>query len=288
MMVTKILILGGSGMAGHLIYDFLRSNTDWNILATARGVKDSSLIDLDVTDFPKLEQIIKNERPTHVINAIGVLINGSKEDTANAILLNSYFPHRLLEICTMYSAKLIHISTDCVFEGNKHGGYTDLSQPDANDVYGRSKALGELLIGNVVTLRTSIIGPEFRTAKGEGLFNWFMMHRGEKVLGYSNVFWSGLTTLELAKVIKSYINFDHSKGLYQITNGEKISKFDLLLLFNELWNKNKIIESFEGTVKDKSLLPSKRDVILKIPTYRQMLVELKDYMSNSKHYSHYE
>lgn len=288
MMVKKLLILGGQGMAGHMIYNYLKNNTDWNVLATARGGNDSSLIDLDATDLLRLEQIINTERPTHVINAIGVLINGSRENTANAIFLNSYFSHRLLEISSQQSVKVIQISTDCVFSGNEKGGYTDASVPDAPDVYGRSKALGELLCGNAVTIRTSIIGPELRTAKGEGLFHWFMKLSGKKVQGYSNVFWSGLTTLELAKVIETVIDLDHSRGLYQVTNNEKISKFDLLHLFNDLWNKNKTIESFEGKVKDKSLISSHRDISFNIPTYTQMILELKEYMSKSNIYSHYE
>jgi dTDP-4-dehydrorhamnose reductase len=288
MIKKRVLILGARGMAGHIIRSFLNTFSDFDIKGTARCTEDDSLIDLDVTDLIKLKQVIRHHQPNYVINAVGVLINGSISNVANTIFINSYFPHRLLEICNEFGTKVIHLSTDCVFAGNDKGGYLDSFPPDAIDIYGRSKALGELLTGNSITIRTSIIGPELQNAKGEGLFHWFMNLSGKEIKGYTNVYWSGITTLELAKVILKLMNKENAYGLYQVSNGDKISKLNLLYIFNELWKKNKTIEPYETKLKDKSLIPSVKDIHFNIPSYRQMLLELKEHMSTSNVYYHYD
>ena len=136
-------------------------------------------------------------------------------------------------LADVVGAKLIHISTDCVFSG-RQGMYADNDFRDADDIYGRSKALGEIFSDKDLTIRTSIIGPELKRY-GEGLFHWFMSQR-ERVNGYTKVFWSGVTTLELAKAIEYSLDNDVT-GLFQLSNGVRISKYDLLVLFNEIFKR---------------------------------------------------
>ena len=200
----------------------------------------------------------------------------SKEHPDDAIFLNAYFPHLLKKISDEIDAKLIHISTDCVFSGEK-GNYLETDFRDADDIYGRSKALGEIINNKDATIRTSIIGPELKV-DGEGLFHWFMMQKGE-VKGYNSAIWSGVTTLELAKAIDKVIE-NNLSGLIHLTNGESIDKFTLLSLIKEIWGKNDIsIVADNKHVVNKSL--KKTDKFdFEVPSYRKMLLELQKWMIN--------
>lgn len=285
-MKKKIIILGANGMAGHVIYDYLSGKDTYDLIACVR--QSTARINecvLDVTSISDVTKMILSEKPDVVVNAVGVLIKGSKSDSANAIFINSFLPHKLSEICKRTDSKLIHLSTDCVFSGNQDGGYTEESFTDADDVYGRSKALGEVTEGNDVTIRTSIIGPELKS-NGEGLLHWYLKSEGD-VNGFTNVFWSGITTLELAKVIDVVISED-VRGLCHVTNNEKISKFDLLNICKGIWNKEgKVIEKSEVS-KDKSFLDTENKININIPSYKNMLIELKQMMDKNKSsYSQY-
>ena len=200
----------------------------------------------------------------------------SKEHPDDAIFLNAYFPHLLKKISDEIDAKLIHISTDCVFSGEK-GNYLETDFRDADDIYGRSKALGEIINNKDATIRTSIIGPELKV-DGEGLFHWFMMQKGE-VKGFRSAIWSGVTTLELAKAIDKVIE-NNLSGLIHLTNGESIDKFTLLSLIKEIWGKNDIsIVADNKHVVNKSL--KKTDKFdFEVPSYRKMLLELQKWMIN--------
>ena len=207
--------------------------------------------------------------PEIIINCVGILIKGSIEHPDNAILINAYFPHLLKRLSDEVGAKLIHISTDCVFSGKK-GNYTEDDFRDADDVYGRSKALGEVINNKDLTIRTSIIGPELKN-NGEGLFHWFM-HQSGKVCGFRTAVWGGVTTLELAKAI-DYALDSGITGLVHLSNGIGISKYDLLCMFKEIWQKQNVeITSCDANGVDKSIKKSLR-FDYEVPSYHYMLEE---------------
>lgn len=278
MQKQKILILGATGMAGHIAYYYLKSTGKYNISnAVFRNKLTEDSIVLDVTNPVDVEKIITSVNPDIVINCIGVLIKGSKDHPDNAIYINAYFPHLLKRIADASNAKLIHISTDCVFSGKK-GQYTETDFRDADDVYGRSKALGEINNDKDLTIRTSIIGPELKQ-NGEGLFHWFMQQTGF-VNGYINAFWGGVTTLELAKALDFVIE-NKITGLVHLTNGDKVSKFDLLNQFNDIWSRSLTVNPYDGKNVDKSLVKS--DVFeFQVASYKQMLLDQFDWMQSNK------
>lgn len=282
----KILVLGSTGMAGHVIYRILSTRVDYEVtnVSFRKKLNESSII-LDITDKYLLFKTIKRIKPEIVINCIGILKKGAKESPENAIFVNAYFPHLLSRLTAESKTKLIHISTDCVFSGSK-GNYSPKHPKDAQDIYGMSKALGEIINQNDLTIRTSIIGPEIKT-EGEGLLHWFLNQQGE-IRGYTNSYWSGVTTLQLAKLIEHSID-NNFIGLIQYSNGIKISKYQLLKIFQETWHKYNIeIIPENGKKVDKSLIPSYPQSILPVPSYIIMCKELAEYMNNnSQFYKHY-
>ena len=218
-------------MAGHIVYTYLNETDKYDIATVCHSGKiEPNSYELDVYNIEKLKEIIAKEKPAAVINCIGVLIKGSRNNPTNAIYVNAYFPHKLSEI--LQDSKVIHISTDCVFSGLK-GAYKDNDVKDALDTYGMTKNLGELINNKDVTLRTSIIGPELKK-NGEGLMHWLFSQRKVRELdGYQKSIWGGVTTLELAKVIDAALQRE-LVGLYQISNNIGISKYDLIsLIINE-------------------------------------------------------
>ena len=271
----KIMILGASGMAGHIIYKYLEEKSEFSIRTVSFNQKvNKKTVLLDVRNFQNLENEIDNFKPNIVINAIGILIPGSNEDPSNSILLNSYFPHFLSKLSKKINYKVIHLSTDCVFSGKSNGGYVESSFRDADNIYGRSKALGEIDSKNHLTLRTSIIGPELKK-DGLGLLHWFLKQENE-VTGFTSAYWSGITTLQLAKVIYDAIANSNISGIHHITNNTKISKFDLLILFKETWNKTTLVNKAAGKSVDKSFIDTMN--VAKVPPYKDMLMELKQFM----------
>jgi len=277
--MKKALILGSTGMLGHQVFYKLEKSNEFEVfdLSFRNKLREETLI-CDITDFTKLEGIIKEIAPDVLINCIGILIKGSSENPKNSILINAYFPHWLTSVADQINAKVIHISTDCVFSGKK-GGYVESDFRDADDVYGRGKGLGEIFSGKHLTLRTSIIGPEIKQ-NGEGLFHWFMKVERE-TNGFTKAMWGGVTTIELSKVINRAITEDLT-GLYHVTNGSSISKFDLLNAFNKTFDRGIIINSVEGKKVDKSLKTEKTDIDFTIPSYAEMIEEMKDFMFDNK------
>ena len=277
--MRKILLFGATGMAGHIVYSYLRSTGKYNIANVVfRTPLNENSIVVDVTNRDAVAEIVYKEQPEVIINCIGVLIKGSKEHPDNAILITAYFPHLLKKLADEVDAKLVHISTDCVFSGKK-GGYTEEDFRDADDVYGRSKALGEVINDKDLTIRTSIIGPELKR-NGEGLFHWFMNQHGQ-VNGFNTAIWGGVTTLELAKAIDAAL-LQNKTGLLQLGNGVGISKYDLLGLFKEIWNRQDIdIMPYDGNGIDKSIAKSER-FDYDVPSYKQMLIEQAAWMESHK------
>lgn len=273
--MRKVLVLGSTGMLGHQVVLRLTQNSDFEVfdLSFRNKFRDETII-CDVTDFKKLGQVIEDIRPDFIVNCIGILIKGSNENPKNSILINAYLPHFLSGECDKIGAKVIHISTDCVFSGKK-GGYQDSDFRDADDVYGRGKALGEINSEKHLTLRTSIIGPELKK-NGEGLFHWFMMQSG-MVNGFSEAYWGGVTTFQLAKCIEEAI-INNLSGLLHVSNGKKISKLEILELFKKIWKKDDVeIQKIESKVVDKSLQVSS-SFDFNIPSYEKMFLELNEWM----------
>ncbi len=209
-------------------------------------------------DFEELEGKIKVIAPNIVINCLGMtnkIQNKNKNINLieNYIKINSLLPHKLYEICSRYDTRLIHLSTDCVFSGKK-GFYSESDLPDPQDIYGRSKLLGELDYKNCITLRKSVIGHEFFTKNG--LLEWFLDQK-DKVEGYKNVTFSGLTVLELANIIENYIIPNKSlEGILHLS-GPSISKYDLLKIVSKIYDKS-IDINLNKTIKvDRTLNSSK-------------------------------
>lgn len=273
-MKKKILLFGATGMAGHIAYFYLKSTGKYditNVVFRNKLTEDSIIV--DVANQNEVASLVKEIKPEIILNCIGVLIKGSSKRPDNAILINAYFPHLLKKLADEVGGKLIHISTDCVFSGEK-GSYAENDFRDADDIYGRSKALGEIINDKDLTIRTSIIGPELKK-EGEGLFNWFMNQSGE-VNGYTEAYWGGVTTLELAKAIDNALDND-LKGLVHLTNGHKIAKYNLLQLFKKIWNKNITINPYNGKSVDKSLLKSET-FNYNVNGYEQMLIDQFNWM----------
>lgn len=277
--MKKIIILGSAGMLGHMVYHYLKSLNKYNIVDASFPVKlneDSKL--LDVTNKTELEDFIISEKPNILINCIGILLKGSKDDPSNAIQLNSLLPHQVSKVLRKIGGKLIHVSTDCVFSGDK-GAYVESDFKDARDTYGLSKALGEVDNNHDLTMRTSIIGPEIKE-NGEGLFNWFMSQNGT-INGFTKMMWGGVTTLELAKAMDAAID-QNITGLIHITNNQAISKYNMVSLFKQIWETDHIrINSTEGKVVDKSLKSGRNDFDFNVSSYSKMFEEQKIWMSNN-------
>lgn len=270
----KILVLGSEGMLGHIVKKYFEEQ-NYEVYSTTKNKNSQYYYDV-VEDITKIKKIMLEIQPEVVINCIGILNKVAEDNKLLAVLINSYLPHYLDSISTEYNYKLIHISTDCVFNGEK-GEYTEKSITNANSFYGRSKALGEINNDRNLTIRTSIIGPD-QNPDGIGLFQWFMNQSG-KINGFSEVIWTGVTTLQLAKCIEQAI-LKNVTGLCHAVNGKKIDKYSLLCLFNEVFDKK--IEILKDTTKksDKSLISTRKDFTFDIPDYKNMIIEMREWMKS--------
>lgn len=277
--MKNVIVLGASGMAGHLISIYLKEN-GYNVLGLARrSLTYVNTVVADVLDFDNLQNIILENKVEVIVNCVGILNQFAENNKAEAVLLNTYLPHYLAEISNEYDIKLIHMSTDCVFSG-KTGSYTEKSFQDGETFYDRTKALGEVYDNNVLTFRNSIIGPDINE-NGIGLFNWFMKQEGE-VNGFSKAIWTGVTTLELAKNIDKAIK-NNVSGLYHLVNNDTINKYELLCLFNKYFKNNELkININDKFVIDKSLVNTRTDFDFTVPSYEQMIIEMKQWIIEHK------
>lgn len=283
--MKKVLVLGAAGMAGHVIYTYLSELNKYEVVGTTNSNNLSGVsYKLDIFNSDNVKEMIERIRPDFIINCIGMLIKTAKEHPDRTIYGNAYFPHLLRKIADENHAKLIHISTDCVFSG-KTGRYTEESFKDATDVYGLSKNLGEIVDERNLTIRTSIIGPELKQ-DGEGLFHWFMSQKGE-INGFRSNFWSGVTTLELAKFIDWVID-NPLTGLLHLTNSQPISKYDLLKIFNEVYRKDVKILDVKDYVSDKSFINTNENLGFFVPSYMVMIREQMDFMASHSFLYKYE
>ncbi|MDK2587406.1 SDR family oxidoreductase [Romboutsia sedimentorum] len=278
--MKKVLVFGATGMAGHMVTMYLSNIKDkYNVFNVCHKNKlNENSILCDISDIDAVNEIIQNINPNVIINCIGVLNKMAEKDIKNTVYVNTFFPRVLARIGEIKNIKIIHLSTDCVFSGLK-GNYNEQSFKDEEGIYGLSKNLGEIEGKNCLTIRTSIIGPELKN--GSGLFNWFMHQKGT-INGFSNVFWSGVTTLELSKVIDKAIDLN-IEGIYNISPGDKISKYDLLNIIKyEFKIDDIIIEKNNTIVCDKSLRTIKKDFNYKVPSYEIMIKEMSLWMKKNK------
>jgi dTDP-4-dehydrorhamnose reductase len=256
----RVLILGVSGMLGNAAFRFFSQSEGYETFGSARSgavlqhfsplLHSNIVTGVDVLDFDALTTLLNATTPHTIINCVGVVKQlATASDPLVAIPLNSILPHRLARLASLHGARVVHISTDCVFNGSK-GNYTEADFADANDFYGRSKLLGEVDYPNAITLRTSIIGHEINSA--QGLVGWFLSQK-EPVKGYSSAIFSGLPTVELSRVIREFVlPRPELRGMYHVAS-KPIDKLTLLRLVKDRYERStKIIP--DGAVKiDRSL-----------------------------------
>lgn len=248
-------------MLGHTLFRYLSEDSSLDVFATVRSSKELSgwlstdwmkkvRRDVDIYQTDSLVKVFAEVKPDLVVNCIGIIKQVPEaQDPIATITANALLPHRIAWLCGAAGARMIHVSTDCVFDGEK-GGYAESDFSNATDLYGRTKLLGEVAYPHCVTLRTSIIGHEL---KGNyGLVGWFLSQE-EKVRGFRKVIYSGVPTVELARIIRDYvIPNPEMTGLYHVSSNP-ISKFDLLKLINDQYGKKIEIEPEDSFKLDRSL-----------------------------------
>jgi dTDP-4-dehydrorhamnose reductase len=245
-------------MLGHKLWQTASTRTEaW---ATVRDVRTSRIGEpfdtsrlisgVQAEQFDTVVRALASVRPDVVVSCVGVVKQRDEaKDPIVSLTVNSLFPHRLAALCAAAGARLIHISTDCVFAGRK-GGYRESDEPDAADLYGRSKQLGEVAGPGALTLRTSIVGRELATS--QGLVEWFLAQHG-RAPGFTKAVFSGLTTIELSRVILEVIeSYPGLEGLYHVAS-TPITKYDLLMLLNREFGRGLTIEPDESVRIDRSL-----------------------------------
>ncbi|WP_434782249.1 dTDP-4-dehydrorhamnose reductase family protein [Ferrovum myxofaciens] len=257
----RILIFGITGMLGSMLFRECLRDPSYETWGTLRQSGEKShfeplvqkrmLSNIDILNQDALIEVFSRVCPDVVINCVGVIKQlAHANDPLTVLPVNALLPHRLARLCNLSNARMIHISTDCVFSGRK-GHYIESDLSDAEDLYGKSKLIGEIHDQtHVVTLRTSIIGHELST--NHALVDWFLSQK-EQVRGFSKAVYSGLPTVELARVIRDFVipNLQLS-GLYHVASAP-ISKFDLLHLVAIQYGKNIDIVPDDSVVIDRSL-----------------------------------
>ncbi len=276
----KVLVLGSTGLIGHQIYNYLESLQIYKLYNISNKRKlNENTINIDARNQVDLFSEIKEIEPNIIINCIGVLINESEKNPINAISLNAYLPHALLKLCKKINTKLIHISTDCVFSGDKETPYIETDYKDGCSIYAKTKGLGEIIEDDHLTIRTSVVGPELKS-DGEELFHWFMTQSGT-ISGFKKSLWSGVTTIELAKAADFSIK-NNLNGLYHLTNNDCITKFELLKLFKIHMHKNIEIKAVDGTITNKSFKDTRLLINYEIPSYKKMIEEMAELIFKNK------
>jgi dTDP-4-dehydrorhamnose reductase len=271
----RLLILGGNGMAGHMLVHYFRKSSNYSVFYSIRDRGSHQGLVVDARDSVHVEKMIDVVAPDVIINAIGILNDRAERNAIDAFLLNGLFPHQLKRMADKAGSRIIHISSDCVFSGEL-GGHKEDDVPDGHTTYARTKALGEIKAERHLTIRTSIVGPEIRE-QGIGLMDWFLRQQGT-VKGYQLAIWNGVTTLELAKAIHHIIEYPLS-GLLHLTAPEAISKLDLLRLFQHAFEKEDVKIVPDDAIRlDRTLLHTRKDFIYEVPSYDRMLLELREWM----------
>lgn len=279
----KILILGGEGMLGHKVFQILsprfdtcvtfqRAGGPWTRYPVYKEVEPKRLLaGVNALNFETVIRAFAVTRPDVVINCIGI-IKQLKEakDPVISIQLNALFPHRLADLCAATGTRLFHMSTDCVFSG-KRGNYTEADIPDPEDLYGRTKLLGEVDRPGCLTLRTSIFGRDF--VKDSALLEWFLSQRGKTIKGYTHAIYTGFPTQILARIMGDLIeHYPDLEGLYQVASAP-ISKYELLVRIRDAMNLHVEIEPDDNLFCDRSLDATRFVAATgyRIPTWDEMI-----------------
>ncbi len=279
----RILILGGDGMLGHRLLMHLQDRHETKVTLRRELAAyeryglftlENSYWGVEAKDTERLLEVVADFRPEAVVNAVGIVKQrGAAKEAIPSLEINALLPHRLALLCRAAGARLVHLSTDCVFSGRK-GNYTEDDVPDAEDLYGRTKLLGEVTDVGCITLRTSIIGLEL--SRRTGLIEWFLAQRGE-IRGFTKAIYTGLTTAEMSHVIERIlVEHPHLSGVWQVAS-EPISKYDLLVRFSEVLGRNDVSIVPDDTVRiDRSLLPVafEKATGYSTPGWNEMLKEL--------------
>lgn len=279
--MTKVLILGGGGMLGHKLFQVLRPRCDvyatfrhYNEALRTTGIFDEARVigGVDAWDIASVQGALARVRPDCVVNCVGLIKQLSGQPKAN-IYLNALFPHLVCDAAREVGARVIHVSTDCVFSGHR-GDYTEDDASDAEDTYGKTKFLGEVAYDHALTLRTSIIGRDL--TKRVSLMDWFLGQSENTVQGYTRVIYTGLSTLVLSREIWRVISeHPHLHGLYQVSS-DKISKYDLLVRANRLFGAGVAITPSADLLSDRSLISTRyrRETGFTPPAWEDMLAEM--------------
>jgi dTDP-4-dehydrorhamnose reductase len=282
----KALILGGEGMLGHKMFQILRArypDTRCTIFGSLsepfyRRIdlfqKEAVLERVNAMDLPALGQTLAGLKPEFIINCIGIVKQRDEAKSAiPSIVLNSLLPHTLADYARSWNGRVIHFSTDCVFSGKK-GAYVEGDPSDAEDLYGKSKYLGEVTTENALTLRTSIIGRELSQFKS--LLEWFLAQRGKTTKGYREVIYSGVTTNYISELVGRIIS-GHPKlhGLYQVTS-PPISKHELLCQLRDAYHLDVEIQPYDDEVSDRSMIGEKfvHATNYSYPTWDSLIAQL--------------
>lgn len=282
----RVLVLGAGGMLGHKMFQSavarfpdtwgtLRETIDAYPVGEIKEFRSDKIIErCNAMDISSIDALLDRLRPSVVVNCVGIIKQRpAAHDAVPSITINSLLPHRLAAKLDEWGGRLVHVSTDCVFDGSR-GSYTELDLPDATDLYGRTKALGEVTSPNSVTLRTSIIGRELRAHRS--LLDWFLSQNGRTVPGYKKAWWSGVTTNHLAELIVSLIaEYSAMTGLFQVSS-ERMSKNDLLELIREAYGLDIQIEPDESVVIDRSLTGDRLEAAIgyHCPPWPELLSQL--------------
>ncbi len=290
-----ILILGVTGMLGHLLFKESLKSDHLDVYGTVRSTTkpkqfftedelQAIYTGIDAFNLKSIKELLNVINPDIVINCIGVIKQlPEAEDSLNTIAINALFPHQLEQLTEVISARIIHISTDCVFNGKK-GNYSEQDISNAEDLYGRTKYLGELYRSNSLTLRTSIIGHELHSHIS--LIDWFL-GQSNTINGYTKAIYSGVTTLELSNIILQYIIQNRElKGLYHISSNP-ISKYDLLKIVTEIYDKNIQIKPYKDFMIDRSLDSRKFKQVSGYiaPSWNIMIKSMYDHFTKSEFYN---
>lgn len=280
----RIVILGGGGMLGHKMWQGLAAHFKDTYVTLRKAktyydktglFKNNQVIDnLDLADIKKLNNVLDELNPDVIVNCAGVTIRSKEgENVIASININALLPHYLLNWCKKKSARVIHFSTVCVFDGAT-GGYVEESLPNAQDLYGRTKMLGDLLDEQAITLRSSFIGREIE-GKAE-LLEWFLSQRSKQIKGYRQAIFTGVTTKVMVDITKDLIQeFPKLSGLFHIAS-EKLSKYELLLLMKEAFRINIDIAPDDNFICKRDLVDTKfkETTGFLCPTWKDMMADI--------------
>ncbi|MFL6334920.1 MAG: dTDP-4-dehydrorhamnose reductase family protein [Pyrinomonadaceae bacterium] len=281
----RVLILGGSGMLGHKVWQTFAPRFDAYVTFRSAAGADGraglfdperSLGGVSAQDFDSVTRAFAQVRPRAVVNCIGVVKqDAAAKDPLTSISVNSLFPHRLAQLTRAAGARLIHLSTDCVFSG-RAGNYSESDRPDAEDLYGRSKLLGEVEGEGALTIRTSMIGREL--AGAHGLLEWFLSQEGGRVRGFKRAVFSGFTTGALAELLAQIVS-EHAdlSGVWHAA-AEPVNKFELLSLIKKAYGLNIDIEPDEAFVCDRSLVGTRfREATgFRAPSWPELIRQMRE------------